>query len=466
MNHKFLTRSIILVCAVLLISFLGKAIGFNIKQVLATGIFSISILGTILFWEFRLSFAFLGSSIMLLTGLATLEHFILSSSWDIIFFLLGMMILVAALKELGVFAWLLSRALCMKNMTAKKFLTALVFSSAIMACVVDEVSSIIFMIMIILEMSDYFEVDPIPFIIASVLATNIGSTGTVIGNPIGIFIAAKSGLTFEDFLTHSFPLMILSTFVLLGVLFGVLRKPLKEFDEKIKMYESNEFLVRLLAVPAETKLKIGFFVLGITLLAISLHHRIEILLGLKGNTVLLIIPLISSAFIMMWRRTRARIYIAEGVEWWTILFFIFLFAQSGILAQTGATRVVADKLMNIVGESRVALTSLVFLGSGIVSSFLDNVVVVAALTPVIKDLVAMNPLREMLWWILLFGACFGGNLTIIGSTANIIAIGTLEKDRKISISFTRWIKASLLPTTCTMAFVLLFFIFIYGLIYG
>jgi Na+/H+ antiporter NhaD/arsenite permease-like protein len=448
-----------------LITFLGKAIGFNTKQFLVTGIFSISILGAILFWEFRLSFAFLGASIMLLTGLTTLEHFILSSSWDIIFFLLGMMILVAALKELGVFTWLLSRALCLKNMTARKFLAALVFSSAILACVIDEVSSIIFMIMIILEMSDYFEIDPIPFIIASVLATNIGSTGTVIGNPIGIFIAAKSGLTFEDFLTHSFPLMIISTLLLLGVLFVVLRKHLKNLEEKIKMYEPNEFLVSLLAVPPEAKLKIGFFVLAVTLLAISLHHRIEILLGLKANTVLLIIPLISSAFVMMWRRHRARTYIAEGVEWWTILFFIFLFAQSGILAETGATRVIADRLMELVGESRAALTTLVFFGSGIVSSFLDNVVVVATLTPIIKDIVAIDPLKEVLWWILLFGACFGGNLTIIGSTANIIAIGTLEKDRNMSISFSKWIRVSFLPTVCTMVFVLLFFIFVYGLIY-
>ncbi len=465
MNHTFLKRSIVLILGALFFSFLGKMMGFNTKQVLVSGIFSISILGSILFWEFRLSFAFLGSSIMLLMGVATLEHFILSSSWDIIFFLLGMMIIVAALKELGVFTWLLSRALCMKNITAKKFLIALTFSSAIMACVIDEVSSIVFMIMIVFEISDYFEIDPIPFIIASVLATNIGSTGTVIGNPIGIFIAVKSGLTFEDFLSHSFPIMLVATFILLGVLFLVMKKPLKELDEKIKMYESNDFLVRLLSVPAETKLKIGFCVLFLTLLAISLHHRIELALSLKGNTVLLIIPLISSAFIMMWRRHRARSYIADGVEWWTILFFIFLFAQSGILAQTGATQVVADKVMALVGESTMALRSLVFLGSAIVSSLLDNVVVVAALTPVIKNLVAMNPLRDVLWWVLLFGACFGGNLTIIGSTANIIAIGTLEKDRKRSISFSAWIKLTIIPAACTMAFALLFFLVFYSRIY-
>lgn len=465
MNHSFLRRSIVLIISALTVSFLGKLIGFNSQQVFVSGIFSISILGSILFWEFRLSFAFLGSSIMLLTGQATLEHFILASSWDIIFFLLGMMILVAALKELGVFTWLLGRAVCVKNLTAKKFLIILIFSSAIMACVVDEVSSIIFMIMIILELSDYFEIDPIPFIIASVLATNIGSTGTVIGNPIGIFIAAKSGLTIEDFLVHAFPLMIASIFILSGVLLITMRKQLKELDNKIKMYEPNEFLVRLLSVPPEAKLKIGFVFLGLTLVAIASHHRIEILLGLKGNTVLLIIPLISSAFVMMWRRHSARKYVSEGVEWWTILFFIFLFAQSGILAETGATKVVADKLMVLVGDSKEALMTLMFFGSGIVSSFLDNVVVVASLTPIVKDIVSIDPTKDVLWWILLFGACLGGNLTIIGSTANIIAIGTLEKDRGLSISFLKWFKATLVPTIATMIFVLLFFILLYSKIY-
>jgi Na+/H+ antiporter NhaD/arsenite permease-like protein len=466
MKNKFLIKSVILVFAALMVSLAGRVIGFNAKQMLVAGIFSISILGAILFWEFRLSFAFLGASIMLLTGVTTLEHFILSSSWDIIFFLLGMMILAAALKELGVFTWLLSRAVCMKNTTARKFLVTLVFSSAIMACVIDEVSSIVFMIMIIFEMSDYFEVDPIPFVVASVLATNIGSTGTVIGNPIGIFIAAKSGLTFEDFITHSFPVMLVALFILLGALLIVMKRPLAELDEKIKRYEPNEFLVRLLAVPAETKLRIGFLILAVTLLAISLHHRMEILLGLKGNTILLIIPLISSAFVMMWRRHRARHYISDGVEWWTVLFFIFLFAQSGILAETGATAVVADRLMGIVGDSREALISLVVLGSAVVSSFLDNVVVVAALTPIIKDLVSMNPAREILWWTLLFGACYGGNLTIIGSTANIIAIGTLEKDRQISISFSRWIKMTFLAGAVAIAFVLFFLVFVYAFIYG
>jgi len=122
--------------------------------------------------------------------------------------------------------------------------------------------------------------------------------------------------------------------------------------------------------------------------------------------------------------------------------------------------------MELVGESWGALTVMVFLGSGIVSSFLDNVVVVATLTPIIKDLVAMEPARQMLWWVLIFGACFGGNLTVIGSTANIIAIGTLEKDRKMTIKFSRWFKFCILPGAITMAFALIFFLVFYGRIYN
>jgi len=458
-------KGVILILGALFMLLGGRAIGLEPRQYIVTGLFSMTILGAILFWEMRLSFAFLVSSIMLLTGITSLERFILSSSWDIIFFLLGMMILVAALKELGVFTWLLGRALCLRNMSARKFLFALIFSSALFACAVDEVSSIIFMIMVVFEMSDFYEVDPVPFIITSVLATNIGSTGTVVGNPIGIFIAVKSGLTFEDFIVHSFPLMLVCLIILFFIMLFILKKPLRELEEKMRQNEPNDILVRLLAIPPESKQKAGIAIFLLTLLAIGFHHRMELLLGLERNTVLLIIPLIASSVVIMWRWQKARSYVAEGIEWWTVLFFIFLFAQAGILEQTGAPRVAAEKLMALAGNNETVLTSAVFLGSGVISSILDNVVVVATLTPIIKDLVVMSPAREVLWWALLFGACLGGNLTIIGSTANIVAIGTLEKDKGMSISFVKWMKEAWLPSVAAMGVALFFFIFCYHLVY-
>src|SRR3989338_8780830 len=195
-----LKKFIILILISMGMGFLTNKAGLNVHQSLAISIFSASVLGTILFWDFRLSFAFLGTSILLMTRTIDLENLIRSASLEVILFLVGMMVLIGLLKKAGFFAWLVSLVLRIKNLTAGKFLIAVSVLSALLACVVDEVTSIIFIVALIFEICDYFEVDPTPFLIISIFATNIGSSGTVLGNPIGILIAAKSGLTFEDFI--------------------------------------------------------------------------------------------------------------------------------------------------------------------------------------------------------------------------------------------------------------------------
>jgi Na+/H+ antiporter NhaD/arsenite permease-like protein len=454
-NKRLLRKSLFLAGAVALVAVCGLHMGFNTDQIITLSAFSLSILGTLLFWDFRLSFAFLGTAIILFTGVATLEEFLHHSSMEIIFFLIGMMVLVGFLKEIGLFTWLLQKALIMKRMSAKRFMVALIFTSGLLACAIDEVSSILFMVMIIFELSDYFEVNPVPFVIASVFATNIGSAGTVIGNPIGIMIAAKANLSFENFLAYAFPLMMVSLLALVGIMFAVFKKQLKELDAKIKKYGPNEILVRLLSIPTEGRLKIGFVIGGATLLLISAHHRLEVLFGLERNTILLIAPLLSSAIIMVWRREKARDYIEKDVEWWTLLFFMFLFAQAGILSETGVARVLAEKILIFASHSRLFLTGTILFGSAFISSALDNVVVVAGSMPVIQSIHSMLHLKSVLWWALLFGACFGGNITIIGSTANIIAIGSLEKRKNISIDFFYWLKIGTVVGVSTLLIILI-----------
>jgi len=454
-NKGLLHKSIVLALCLSGIFLLGSFLGFPKDQICALFAFSLSILGTLLFWNFRLSFAFLGGVLILVTRVTTLEDFIRLSSMEIIFFLIGMMILVGFLREIGLFTYMLQRSLIVKNINAKKITFMLILTSALLACVVDEVSSIIFMIMIIFEFCDYFEVDPIPFIITSVFATNIGSAGTVLGNPIGLLIATKAGLTFEDFLKYSFPLMILSLFVLTIVIFIIFKKVLNELDEKIKIYGPNEFLIKLLQIPPDRKMKIGAVCFMSTLVLIALHHRIEIMLGLETNTVLLMAPLLTSAFIMIWRRHRARVYIEKDVEWWTLLFFIFLFAQAGVVAETGVANNIAEKLMLYMSDNKAAIVSVILFGTAFVSSALDNVVVVAGFIPIVGSLSNILGLKHLLWWAFLFGACFGGNITIVGSTANIMAIGTIEKERNLSIGFRYWLKIGIIVGISTMVFVLI-----------
>jgi len=416
----------------------AKILGLDLHQALSISIFSVSILGTLFFWDFRLSFAFLGTSILLITKTIDLDNLIKFSSLEIILFLIGMMVLIGLLKEAGLFAWLVSLILRIRNLSATKFLIAISIISALLACAVDEVTSIIFMVAAILEICDYFEVNPVPFIISSVLTTNIGSAGTVLGNPIGILIATKAGLSFEDFITRAFPLMLVCLGITIFILMIWYRRTLRELDQKIKELGANEILVRLISVPPERQLKICLGIFGVTLFFISLHHRLELFLGLETNTILLIAPLISAGLVMIWKWEKARDYIEKDVEWWTLLFFLLLFAQAGTLKYTGATDVLARKIVGITGSNPHFLTAAILWLSTIGSSILDNVVLVAAFIPIVQGFQALSVNMQPLWWALLFGGCLGGNITLVGSTANIVALGILEKEKKQRVSFFQW----------------------------
>lgn len=423
-------------------------------------IFSASILGSLIFWSFRLSFAFIGTAVLLITKTIDLAHVIEFASLEVILFLVGMMVIVGLLKEEGFFAWIVQLILRIKNLTAPKFVISVAVISALMACAVDEVTSIIFMTAAILEICDYFEVEPLPYIIISVLATNIGSAATVLGNPIGILIASKSGLTFEDFITKAFPLAMVSLTAAICLLIIWYRKSIRKLGRNMKELGSNEMLIKLISVPPEKNLKIGLGIFGITLFLIAMHHRLELFWDLAGNTVLLVIPLISSGCVMIWKNQKARDYIEKDVEWWTLLFFLLLFVQAGTLKFTGATVFLAKKIVALTSSNPDLLTSAVLWISTLGSSVLDNVVLVAAFIPVIQGFKGLGMNLQPLWWALLFGGCFGGNITIIGSTANIVAMGIIEKDKNIKVNFLKWFWVGLTVGIITTVIVWLALIFL------
>lgn len=446
-----LKKFIILIAISLGLGFFTKNIGLNFQQATAITIFSASILGTLFFWDFRLGFAFLGTSILLISRTINLENVIKFASLDVILFLVGMMVLVGLLKEAGFFAWIVQLILRIRNMTALKFVIVISFISAILSTMTSEVVSIIFMVAAVFEICDYFEVDPVPYLIISVLATNVGSAATVLGNPIGILIASKAGLSFEDFIIKAFPLSMACLLVTVCLTAFWYRKSLRELDGRIKELGANEMLIKLISVPPEKELKIALGIFAATLFFISLHHRLELMWNLEPNTILLTMPLLSSGAVMIWKWKRARDYIEKDVEWWTLLFFMLLFAQAGTLKYTGATDVLARNLAGLAKNSLPVLIGVVLWISTIGSSILDNVVLVAAFIPVIQSFQGLNLNLHPLWWALLFGGCLGGNITLVGSTANIVALGILEKEKNIHLTFFRWFWVGLVvgvTTTC------------------
>ncbi len=433
----------------------ANSFGMNAQQALSIGIFSVSILGTLFFWDFRLSFAFIGTSVLLMTKTIDLEHVIEFSSLEVILFLVGMMVIIGLLKDCGVFAWIVSLILRIPKLSGRKFALLIALISALLACTIDEVTSIIFMVVAILEICDYFEANPVPFVIISVLATNIGSAATVLGNPIGILIASKSGLTFEDFIIKAFPLAVVCLSATIATLLFWYRKSIKVLDEQMKKLGANEILIRLISVPPENDLKMSLGIFAVMLVFISLHHRMEVVWGLPANTVLLVVPLVASGLVMIWKHHKARKYIEKDVEWWTLLFFLLLFIQAGTLKYTGATVFIAKHMLAATGNNLNLLVSVILWISTIGSSMLDNIVLVAAFIPVVQGFQSLNINLQPLWWALLFGGCLGGNITLIGSTANIVAIGMVEKEDHLKISFFTWfwvgLTVGLITTLIVMA---------------
>ena len=203
-------------------------------QAVACGVFIGLIMGTLFFWKFRLALAFLGLSVLIFTGSLDIPHFVQSSSLEVILFLVGMMVIVGALRDLGFFTWIVQLIVEMPNLSGMKFITVTSVASALLACAVDEVTSIIFISTLIFQVCDRLKLNPTPYILIAVLATNIGSSGTMMGNPVGIYIGTKGGLTFGDFMLWSFPIMLVSLFAVIALLLFIFRKDLKKFDESLQ----------------------------------------------------------------------------------------------------------------------------------------------------------------------------------------------------------------------------------------
>ncbi|HOP04432.1 MAG TPA: SLC13 family permease [Tenuifilaceae bacterium] len=426
-------RSLIMIAISVLAGTLSSYAGLGgSKQILAISIFTLIISATLLFWNFRLAIAFIGMAIILAGNVITLEQFINSAELDIILFLVGMMTLVGVLKDLGLFSWIIQSIIKMKHMTGRIFIVIVMLMSALMACLVDEVTSIVIILALVFQVCDTLKISPTPYVIISVVATNIGSSGTMLGNPIGILIGTKAGFSFIDFMVTAFPIMLASLAVALFFVLLWYRKDIEQFTERLQARRRMLLgLGPLLKIPFRK----GLIILVSAISLIALHHFLEQKLGVAKNTLLIVAPLAISGILMIWKNERARHYIESEVEWWTLLFFMMLFAVAGSLERTGVTQQVAHNFMNTFGENPVVLTPVVLFITAVGSAFVDNIVFVAAFIPVVKEIG-----ETALWWALMFGGCFGGNITLIGSTANIVALGMIEKRYHKHITFFEWFK--------------------------
>ena len=280
--HRAARPAITLIVSAL-VALLVHSLGLERQQVISVTIFILIIMATLLFWKFRLAIAFVGIGALMGTNVLTLPTFIRECKLDVILFLVGMMVTVGVLKELGLFTWIIQSVISTRRMTGRTFVVIIVFLGALMACAVDEVTSIVFVATLIFQVCDTLKVKPTPFVIIAVLGTNIGSAGTMLGNPVGILIGqnADPPLRFMDFLHWSFPVMLVTLSVTLGVLLWWFRGEIRLLSERLEARrELGLGLGPLVRVPYKRGLAILCGMIGF----IALHHTIERVLGLAPNT--------------------------------------------------------------------------------------------------------------------------------------------------------------------------------------
>lgn len=455
---EILVKSVIMISVSTIVGIISYYSGLDkTQQILATSIFTLIISATLLFWNFRLAIAFIGIAIILGGNVISLEQLVISAELHIILFLVGMMTMVGVLKDLGLFSWVIQQIIKMESMTGHWFIIVVMIMSAVMASLVDEVTSIVFMLALVFQVCDTLKVKPTPYVIISVVATNIGSSGTMLGNPIGILIGTKAGLSFVDFISTAFPIMVISLIVSVFVVMVWYKKDIQLLTDRLETRRRMQLgLGPLIKIPYKKSLAI--LVIAVTFIA--LHHTLEMKLGVEKNTLLIVAPLAISGVLMIWKNERARHYIESEVEWWTLIFFMLLFAVAGSLEKTGVTEFIAEHFIETFGDDPVVLTPIVLFMTAIGSAFVDNIVFVAAFIPVVKEIG-----ESTLWWALLFGGCFGGNITLIGSTANIVALGMIEKRYRKHISFLEWFRFGIVIglITCAVACgLILFNILVFG----
>ena len=452
MIPKYILYPVILGCISVTVSFAG----LNPAQIASVTIFASLIVGTLLFWRFRLAFALVGVALMLGLGLLNTDTMIEFAGFDMILFLVGMMIVVGFLEEKKFFEHLLGKIMKGVGSNPVKLVIILMLLSALFAALVDEVTSILFMTATVLHLTGKLRISAIPLVMMTVFATNIGSSATVVGNPVGVLIAMRAELTFMEFLRWATPISIAGLGVAIPLCLLYFRKYIKQMGDALRSQKTEEVLVEsntpsgVKVTAQKENFKIPWIIFLGTIAALVAHSPMEEALGLEKNVLLPGVAFAAAGIVLFLNHSKAREMVEKRVDWWTLAFFIFLFASVGTMKMLGVTTVLAEGMYEISGNDETNLFFIFVPVTSILSALMDNVLAVATFIPVVHEFGDLGVDNYPFWWGMLFSGTFFGNLTLIGSTANIVAIGMLERRKRGNISLKEWIKPGAVISIPTM----------------
>ncbi len=393
--------------------------------------------------------ALAGAALMILTGILDQEEAFRAIDFNTLGLLISMMVIVFITQRTGVFQYLAIKACKISKGEPLLILASMSVITAVASAFLDNVTTILLMLPITLDVAKDLRLNPVPFIISEVFASNVGGTATLIGDPPNIMIGAKAGLGFMDFIKNDAPVIIPILAVTTIVFVLIYKKRLhtkEENKKKIMALNENE------AIKDHVLLKKCLIVLGLTITGFILHGLLQIESSTVAMTGAVVLMLIAKVKID---------HVFKEVEWKTIFFFAGLFILVGGLEKVGILRMIAQGVIDLTGGSMFATTLAILWVSAIASAFIDNIPFVATMIPLIQALGTMG-ITDLgpLWWALSLGACLGGNGTIIGASANVVALGMAEESGH-KIGFRKYFKVAFPVMLLTVAISTVYLIVFY-----
>lgn len=370
----------------------------------------------------KVTVALVGASLTLLLGLLGQNqkingmfdpaYFINYVDFNVIFLLVSMMIIVSIATRSGIFNWIATEMLRKTKGHPKTTLFCLAIFTAVASAFLDNVTTVILIMPVTFVIAEKLDINPIPFLIVEILASNIGGTATLIGDPPNIIIGSAAGLSFMDFINELTGIVVFILLVVTGIMIFIFRKLMKTTPERMaevanldnsKTITDKNLMIRSLSV------------LGLVILGFVTHDITHIQTS--------VCAMAGASFLLLFEKPND---ILTDVEWSTIFFFIGLFVIIGGFEHAGGIEIMAKWLIDITHGSQAIASMVILWGSGILSGIIDNIPYTATMTPMISEIATKmgTEFVQPLWWSLSLGACLGGNMTIIGAAANVIVSET------------------------------------------
>ena len=394
--------------------------------------------------------ALAGAMVLIILGVIDFETGIHHIDFNTIGVLLGMMLFVSVVKESGLFEFTAIKAAKIAKGDPWRIMVAFVLITAVLSALLDNVTTVLLVGPMTIVVCDLLEVNPVPYFLTEIMASNIGGTATLIGDPPNIMIGSAAHYSFFDFVAVDTPAVVIILIAIIFVwkfMYGRKMHVAAEKQEKVMELEPRDYI-------RDSRLfKISITMIAIVAVMFFLHGALHLESSVIALSAAAIIMLISKADIEL---------CVFSVEWTTIGFFCALFMVVGGLAETGVINMLAQWLVDITGGNMFVLMLVILWASAIISAILDNIPFVATMIPVLLAIEGTGVDVTPLWWALSLGACLGGNGTLIGASANVV-LTSISARQGHPISFMQFTKVGFPMMIITVAIAMVYMILRFGL---